>query len=122
MDDSDNNTSPDQFEIVDQAIEEEENNHSGNGSVEEKERSPSPNIELSATADRKRKAAPAVQIINYGLACSAVEKRKRKMIQTRKKPLDRPFGWSPLGFPAWDSTRPRTDSRSIIRDLVKGEK
>ncbi|XP_010663445.1 uncharacterized protein LOC100265622 [Vitis vinifera] len=115
MDDPGKNVAP-EFEIPDQIEEEDSDNLSGNGSAEEKETNP--NIELFA-ADRKRKAAATVQVLAYGLNCSVEEKRKRKVVQARKKLLDRPVGWSPFGLPGWDSAKTRTDSRAIIKDLVK---
>lgn len=117
MDDPGKNVAP-EFEIPDQIEEEDSDNLSGNGSAEEKETNP--NIELFA-AHRKRKAAATVQVLAYGLNCSVEEKRKRKVVQARKKLLDRPVGWSPFGLPGWDSAKTRTDSRAIIKDLVKSK-
>lgn len=107
-----------EFKTPDQTVEEDEENLSGYGSGEEKEADT--NLELS-TADRKRKAAATVQVLTYGVNYSAVEKRKRKVVQARKKLVERPMGWSPFGLPGWEDAKTRTDSRTIIKDLLKSK-
>ena len=110
-----------EFEIPEQTEEEEDDQDdlSGDGSAEEREKNPS--MEMSAV-DRKRKAAATVQVLTYGLNYStAAEKRKRKVVQAKKKPIDRPVGWSPFGLPGWDDAKNRTDSRTNLKDLLKGK-